>query len=325
MLGQTSLRQPTLTGSGRGTKKGFGARVEANLHTGEVIGNPPEGHDLAILRHAAEGEAVDCRWTFPGENGLRWRNAIRFGALSDRCAVEHRVELESSDYLLAPARFSVGAPGVIRDICERYEVFVGSMRIRAVVYPLTAGSADEFVTLLEDATNAFYSLSELVYESSMPFSFDAIRVGKKAAAFNNSLYPRYAGLNKFELPFATALDDVGLPWHRNPSSGGFFIPLLSEGDTSNFYPDFIVWKKGMVYCLDTKGSHLLSDAVARKLFDIQEDHKTKLLTRFITEGKQSVLRGKSLPGGYTVWKMKSGSPTPVHVDSLDAAVKESLK
>ncbi len=179
--------------------------------------------------------------------------------------------------------------------------------------------------LAADATEALYSLSELVYESGMPFTFGVMRVGKKGVAFDNSLYPRYAGLNKFELPFATALDDVGLSWHRNPSSGGFHIPLLSEGDTANFYPDFIVWKKGLVYCLDTKGSHLLTDAVARKLFDIQEDHKTRLLTRFISEGKQTALRAKPLSGGYTVWKMRSGSPTPIHVDSLGAAVKECLR
>ena len=179
--------------------------------------------------------------------------------------------------------------------------------------------------LAAEATEAFYSLSELAYESGMPFTFGTMRVGKKATAFTNSLYPRYASLNKFELPFATALDDVGLPWHRNPSGGGFHIPLLSEGDTANFYPDFIVWKKGMVYCLDTKGSHLLTDAVARKLFDIQEDHKTKLLTRFISEGKQTALKAKSLPGGYTVWKMKSGSPIPVHVSTLQEAVAECLR
>jgi type III restriction enzyme len=179
--------------------------------------------------------------------------------------------------------------------------------------------------LAAEATEAFYSLSELVYESSRPFAFGTMRVGKKATSFTNSLYPRYAGLNKFELPFATALDAAGLPWHRNASTGGFYIPLLSEGDTANFYPDFIVWKKGMVYCLDTKGSHLLTDAVARKLFDIQEGTKTRLRTRFISEGKQAAIGAKPLPGGYTVWKMKSGSPTPIFVKSLEAAVEESLR
>ncbi|MCW0197977.1 DEAD/DEAH box helicase family protein [Sphingopyxis sp.] len=75
--------------------------------------------------------------------------------------------------------------------------------------------------LAEDATEAFYALAELVYESNMPFTFGTTRVGKKAIGFTHSLYPRYSGLNKFELPFATALDTQGLPWHRNPSSGGF--------------------------------------------------------------------------------------------------------
>lgn len=67
---------------------------------------------------------------------------------------------------------------------------------------------------------------------------------------------------------------------------------------------------GLVYCLDTKGGHLLTDAVARKLFDIRRMEKQKLLVRFITEGKQTELRGKAMTGGYTVWKMKSGTPTP---------------
>ena len=35
--------------------------------------------------------------------------------------------------------------------------------------------------------------------------------------------------------------------------------LLSEGDTASFYPDFIVWKEDLIYCLDTKGGHLLTD------------------------------------------------------------------
>lgn len=152
-----------------------------------------------------------------------------------------------------------------------------------------------------------------------------MRVPNSGLSFTNGLYERYAGFNKFELLFANALDKVGNIWHRNPSSGGFHIPLLSEGDTASFFPDFIVWKNNLVYCLDTKGGHLLTDAVARKLFDIQDHGKTKVLVRFITEGKQTELRGKVTKGGYTVWKMKSGSPTPIHMDNLDKAVKECLR
>jgi type III restriction enzyme len=179
--------------------------------------------------------------------------------------------------------------------------------------------------LAMDIVEAFYMNSDLVYESSKPFKFGTLRVPKNAPVFTNGLYERYTGFNKFELAFAKALDGAGQVWHRNPSSGGFYIPLLSEGDTMAFYPDFIVWKKGNIYCLDTKGGHLLSDAVARKLFDIKEDGKTKVQVRFISEGKQSQLRGKAIKGGFTVWKMKSGTPTPIYTDDLAKAATECLR
>jgi type III restriction enzyme len=179
--------------------------------------------------------------------------------------------------------------------------------------------------LAADIVEAFYQNSDLVYESIKPFKFGTLRVPKNAPVFTHGLYERYTGFNKFELAFAKALDGAGHVWHRNPSSGGFYIPLLSEGDTMAFYPDFIVWKKNNIYCLDTKGSHLLTDAVARKLFDIKEDGKTKIQVRFISEGKQSQLRGKAIKGGYTVWKMKSGNPTPVYVDDLTKAATECLR
>lgn len=179
--------------------------------------------------------------------------------------------------------------------------------------------------LASEIVEAYYQHAELVYESLRPFKFGTMRVPKNAATFTNGVYERYAGFNKFELSFAQALDNSGFTWHRNPSNGGFQIPLLSEGDTASFYPDFIVWKGNLVYCLDTKGSHLLSDAVARKLFDIKDGNKDKIHVRFITEGKQTVLRGKPIKTGFTVWKMKSGNPTPIHVDDLKKAVAECLR
>lgn len=176
-----------------------------------------------------------------------------------------------------------------------------------------------------EIVGAFYRHSELVYESVRPFKFGTLRVPKNAPTFTNGLYESYGGFNKFELPVAKAIDAAGFAWHRNPSAGGFHIPLLSEGDTASFYPDFIVWKGGAIFCIDSKGGHLLSDAVARKLFDIREDGKTKLQVRFISEGKQFELRGRTAKGGFTVWKMKAGSPTPVFVDTLEKAVAEALR
>lgn len=186
--------------------------------------------------------------------------------------------------------------------------------------------ADKLVeTLARDCVAAFYQHSELVYESADPFHFGPLRVGKSPSAFENSLYESYGGMNKFETPFAIALDACGETWHRNPSVGGFHIPLLSEGDTASFFPDFIVWRKNLVYCIDTKGGHLLSDAAARKLFDIKEDGKTRLHVRFVSEGRQESIGGKAIKGGFTVWKAKLGQPTPIFVESLDKAVSEALK
>lgn len=187
-------------------------------------------------------------------------------------------------------------------------------------------SANRYVEKLAiEIVEAYYQLSELVYETLKSFRFGPIRVPKNAPSFTNGIYERYAGFNKFELAFAEELDKSGDIWHRNSSSGGFHIPLLSEGNTSSFFPDFILWKGKKVYCLDTKGGHLLTDAIARKLFDIQDDGKTRIFVRLISEGKQTELRGKALKGGYTIWKMKSGAPTPIHVASLKEAVKECLR
>ena len=70
---------------------------------------------------------------------------------------------------------------------------------------------------------------------------------------------------------------------------------------------------------------MLSDAVAQKLFDIQEDGKTRIHVRFITEGKQTALRVKALLGGYTVWKMKSCRSAAIHFDDMDKAIKEYFR
>ncbi|KAG8151674.1 hypothetical protein BFF94_020985 [Burkholderia catarinensis] len=125
----------------------------------------------------------------------------------------------------------------------------------------THSNAHKYVEWFADeVVKSYFHHAELVYASEDPFHFGTMRVPKGATAFSNGLYERYHGFNKFEKSFADAIDSSGHLWHRNPSAGGFSIPF----DTACFYPDFIVWKNGMVYCLDTKGGHLLSDAVARK-------------------------------------------------------------
>jgi hypothetical protein len=48
-------------------------------------------------------------------------------------------------------------------------------------------------------------------------------------------------------------------WCRNPSQGGFGIPLLDRGNTRTFNPDFLVWTEKTVVAIDTKGDHLITE------------------------------------------------------------------
>jgi hypothetical protein len=61
--------------------------------------------------------------------------------------VEHRVEIASAEYLVSPAGYSLGAPAVVRVICQQ-EVLVGDIPVRAAVYPLSLDGVERFVELL---------------------------------------------------------------------------------------------------------------------------------------------------------------------------------
>jgi type III restriction enzyme len=273
----------------------------------DIVANFPtfvEGSENAIGQAHAATELIDLNHLDEEQSKTSWTEIGHTNPVRLRWFVEKALRVRSK-----------GAKAATDVQAKKFDVRV---QINSIAHRQAEKLADEIVA-------AYYDLTELVYESMQPFEFGVMRVPKSAIPFANGIYERYAGFNKFELPFAQALDTVGLPWHRNPSNGGFHIPLLSEGDTAAFFPDFIVWKGEKIFCLDTKGSHLLSDAVARKLFDIHEDGKTRIHVRFVTEGKQNTLRAKPLPGGYTVWKMKNGSPAGIHFDDMDKAIKECLR
>lgn len=122
--------------------------MRVDLATGIVSGFPPQDHVLAVRRFESEGIATELEWSFPGDHGLIWRNLVRTAQLADSCAVEHRVEIASAEYFVSPAGYSVGAPAVVRIICQR-DVLVGEMRVRSTVYPLRHDGLDDFVSLLE--------------------------------------------------------------------------------------------------------------------------------------------------------------------------------
>jgi type III restriction enzyme len=167
----------------------------------------------------------------------------------------------------------------------------------------------------------------LAYEDANDFPFGPIRVVKDGSQkFAHSVYPKYGKMNTEELAFARALDSNGVTWHRNLSSGGFCIPLLTPGNTANFYPDFLAWKGNKVFALDTKGKHLITDALARKMFDIYEDGVVRLHVRFIVKGRQEAIGARTTDRhGFTVWRTRLNAPKAFYVDSIEKAVTECLK
>ena len=122
-----------------------GDPVAVDILEGTIAGSLPARHTVDVERYQSEQFATRIDWAFPGDYGLIWRNQIRIAALTGSCAVEHQVQLLSADYLVAPAPFKFGAPGVVRTICEQHSVNVGEMQFRAIVYPLDENGIDTFV------------------------------------------------------------------------------------------------------------------------------------------------------------------------------------
>jgi type III restriction enzyme len=147
--------------------------------------------------------------------------------------------------------------------------------------------------------------------------------------FDNALHEGYSDLNEsLELPFARAIDTTGLTWYRNPSRSGYNIPLITVGPTRNFYPDFLVWKGKDVFAIDTTGGHLLKDKTGRKLLSIEPAKPSagRLIVRLVSEGQWNTDVEQEDSAGYTVWGRKQDSTLrAIHVDSIEAAVKRSLK
>ena len=144
--------------------------------------------------------------------------------------------------------------------------------------------------------------------------------------FQRSLHEKYSGLNPLETKFADALDRTQRVWARNPSSSGYFIPLLGQGRA--YFPDFLVWVDKSVVAIDTKGDHLLLEASNSKLFDIESDSgKARIVLRLISEGERRIENSsiKSLGNsGFTVWSWKNGSLSGVHCDTEKSAVEQAL-
>ena len=123
---------------------------------------------------------------------------------------------------------------------------------------ITSAAASALRDDAEKLVDAYLEGSSLVFEEGNPYLVGALHVNPaKAKPFRNALHDSY-DLNGDEQPVAEALDATGHLWTRNPSQSGYSIPLLDKGDTQRFFPDFLVWKDGIVFALDPKAPVLLA-------------------------------------------------------------------
>jgi type III restriction enzyme len=184
-----------------------------------------------------------------------------------------------------------------------------------------------------DKIAAAYAEHSVIIQNSMddPFEIGPIPVDKtKLMRFNNAVHEGYSEFNELERRFAEALDKTKKVWCRNPSQGGFEIPLLDRGNTKTFNPDFLVWVDNKrVIAIDTKGDHLIVEDSGRKLFHIDLiGNGPRLEIRLVTEGEWHAKNGEigklSGSSGYTVWSLKNGKIHPTHCRTMEKAVEACL-
>ena len=193
---------------------------------------------------------------------------------------------------------------------------------------ITSSAASVLRSAAEDLVDIFLEHSELTFEESYPYAVGAVLVNPaKAKHYQNALHDSYE-LNGLEQEIAEALDETGLDWCRNPDNGGYSIPLLDKGDTRKFFPDFLVWKDGVVFAIDPKGGHLLAKDAWRKLMDIRDEKgQRKVLVRLISAGKWNEAVQQVGNKGFTVWSMAktTGKLKAKHAATAADAVEAALK
>src|SRR3546814_5456489 len=129
---------------------------------------------------------------------------------------------------------------------------------------VTSPAAHQLRAQGERLVDVFLEHAELAFETSNPYTVGAVLSRPdQLHRFSNAIHEGYSDLSPSELEFARAIDQLGLKWVRNPSNGGYSIPLLEKGGTRRFFPDFLVWKDGVTYAIDPKGKHLILEDAGR--------------------------------------------------------------
>jgi type III restriction enzyme len=187
-------------------------------------------------------------------------------------------------------------------------------------------AAKNILEKAHEVIKAYIGYSDIVQDSTNTDIVPEIYIDpKKAKNFKFSLHPKYSDFNSLELQFAEELDKTRKLWFRNPPKGCFEIPLLDEGGTNNFNPDFLVWATGKIFAIDTKGDHLIVSDSSRKLFTLKKHGKgSDLIIKLVTQGQWNQDIKKINDDGYTVWYLKNGKVTSNYCRNLESCVENCL-
>jgi type III restriction enzyme len=181
---------------------------------------------------------------------------------------------------------------------------------------LAARIVDYYEERVEYEANADPDRMTWKVEEYRPRSEDMI-------SFTRAAHAEYSrdDFNKDEAPFAYAIDRVkGITWVRNPTTGsqGYGVPLPKKvGDSLTFYPDFLIWKKGVCWAVDTTGRHLLDAKVRGKLFAL-ESPRMALVVRGAVDLGSGSREGKE--GWSLVLPRPAMEPRVEHSDDLGSLV-----
>lgn len=221
-----------------------------------------------------------------------------------------------------------------REVKREKSRALGYLDLNAEKFDASVGlgsSAYKLITrLASDVVKSYIDNAALSVSKSNPYVVKAVLAKEdELVKFNNAVHAGYSGLNKLERTAAEALDATANVWARNPAGSGYGIELPSQGPTTTFYPDFLVWVEDAVICIETKGAHLLSEAADRKLLNIQNKHQgvRDVRVRFITEGKWSGLPYQQTKSdGFTLWRIdSSGQRKALHFEDMDQAISAALR
>lgn len=248
----------------------------------------------------------------------------------DSSAKEEWVEVEHSNRVTARWVF-------LRELQKRHRKAAGLCDIEHPKFDAFIEYNSPAAALIreqaEKVADAYIEHSVIVQNAlEDPYVVDSVAVNEtRLIRFKNAIHEAYSDLNELEKEFAHALDKTKKVWCRNPSQGGYEIPLLDRGNTRTFNPDFLVWADAKhVVAIDTKGDHLIVEAAGRKLFHIEAVAPgQKVSIRLVTvgywgvsNGVPSLEKGKT---GYTVWSLKQGKLHPTPCKNGEASAKACLQ